>query len=239
MKKYFEVKDIGANDCAIKDVDIKSRTVTGYFSRFDNVDHDGDVIIQGAFTKTIKERGFEGKNSIVHLADHIMSTDNLMGKPKLFELRDGGYFETTFSKTTKANDVLQLYMDGVINQHSFGFKTIKAENKKGYREIQEVMIYEISTVVLGANSETPFTGFKSIDKPKLVSQYKSLVKAFENGLYSDDAFQLIEAQIKQLKEEIVQIEITEPERSSTQPTKSDNTSILLAMETLKINLSNI
>lgn len=242
MNKHFEVKNITQQDAAIKDVDLKSRTVTGYFSRFGNIDSDEDMIVPGAFTKTIKERGQDGKNVIIHLADHWMSTDNLLGKPKLFELRDGGYFETTFSNTTKANDILQLYEDGVINQHSFGFKTIKAENKKSYREIQEVMIYEISTVVLGANSETPFTGFKSLTKPQLITNYKTLKGAYDNGTYTDDTFMLLEAQLKQLEQEIVLksiSEATEPERSSTLPGKISSISLQAAMEQLKINLSNV
>ena len=36
----------------ISDVDVKKGIVTGYFSSFDNMDSDGDVIRKGAFTKT-------------------------------------------------------------------------------------------------------------------------------------------------------------------------------------------
>lgn len=237
--KNFEIKNISGG--VIKDVDQRSRTVTGYFSRFNNLDHDDDVIIYGAFTKTIKERGHEGKNVIVHLTDHWMVTDNLLGKPKLFELRDGGYFETTISNTTKGNDTLQLYADGVINQHSFGFKTIKSENKGKYREIQEVMIYEISTVVLGANEETPFTGFKSFSKEQLLTNYKTLRSAYDNGTYTDETFTLLEAQIKQFETEIALrsvLESTEPERSSTQPGNGGNLAVKAAIEAMKLNLTN-
>lgn len=204
----------------VKDVDIKSRTVTGYFSRFGNVDSDGDMIVPGAFVKTIKERGMEGKNLIVHLADHLLNTANLLAKPKLSEKADGGFFESTFTDTTKAIDVLKLYRDGVVNQHSFGFKTIKDQIKAGFREIQETMIYEISTVVLGANELTPFTGFKSLSKPQLIDQYKLLTKAFKDGDYTDDTFLILEAQIKQLEKDIIEkalTETTEPETVPTQP----------------------
>lgn len=249
MKKHFEYKNITSDDRdMIRDVDLKSRTVTGYFSRFNNKDYDDDVIVHGAFTKTIKERGYEGKNMIVHLADHYMSTDNVLAKPKLFELRDGGYFESRFSDTQKANDILTLYRDGVINQHSFGFKTIKSEKKKDYREIQEVAIFEISTVVLGANPETPFMGFKPGDEKSLLkqreslaNQYKTLTSAYHNGGYSDEVFPLLEAQIKQLEQDLAQIAITvpEPERSSTQPESIDIMSLQAAKEELFLNLLNI
>lgn len=245
MKRtYFEVKNIGISDNAIKDVDMKSRVISGYFSRFGNVDHDQDMIVHGAFTKTIKERGQEGTNEIVHLTDHWMSTDNLLGKPKLFELRDGGYFETRVSETQKGNDILTLYRDGVINQHSFGFKTIKSEDKKGYREIQEVKIFEISTVVLGANPNTPFTGFKSLQLEEMEQKLMTLENVFRNGTgYSDGMFQLMEAQIKQLEQEIlakVRNKQTEPERASTQSADDDILSLLAAgSDKLSLTLFNI
>jgi len=56
VRNYFEVKQSGT----VQDVDLKSRTVTGYFSKFDNIDSDRDMIVYGAFSKTIKERGQEG-----------------------------------------------------------------------------------------------------------------------------------------------------------------------------------
>lgn len=237
MRNYFEVKQNGT----VQDVDIKSRTVTGYFSKFDNIDSDGDMIVYGAFTKTIKERGQEGANLIVHLADHIFKTDSVLGKPKILELKGGGYFETTFSNTTKANDILLLYRDGVINQHSFGFQTIKSDSKKDYREIKEVKIYEISTVVLGANSQATFTGFKSFTKPELFTQYKTLKSAFDNGSYTDDTFQLLEAQLKQLEQEILAKTLTEPEpeRSSTQRDEFDIISLAAAKENLSLTFLNL
>jgi hypothetical protein len=38
----------------IKDVDVKTGTVTGYFSIFGNVDSDGDMIMPGAFKRTLE-----------------------------------------------------------------------------------------------------------------------------------------------------------------------------------------
>lgn len=227
--RYFEMKSVSKS---LDDVDVKNRIVTGYFSRFGNEDSDGDVIVAGAFKKTIRERGQDGRNLIVHLADHWMNTDHLLGKPKLYERKDGGYFETPFSDTQKCIDTLKLYRDGVLDQHSFGFRTTKWEEKKSYREIQEVMIYEISTVVLGANDNTPFTGFKSMTKPELHERYKTLSKAFYGGDYSDEVFPIIEAQIKQLEYEIAQLAIsdtTEPVRSTTQPELKEDDLLDLAI----------
>lgn len=242
MKQYFDVKSVSGSG-TIKDVDVKSRTVTGYFSRFGNIDSDGDLITYGAFTKTIKERGHEGSNQIVHIADHYPTTDNLLSKPKLYELRDGGYFESTITRTQKGDDILRQYADGLINEHSFGFKTLRAEDKKGYREIKEVIIYEISSVVFGANDQTPFTGFKSLPKPQLIDTYKKYLNAFRNGMYSDDTFHLLEAQIKQLEQDIALKSISEeedaPASSATRPEVVDNLLIKAAIGNLYLNLQEI
>ena len=63
----------------IKSVDMDRRMVEGYYSVFDFKDSDGDVIMKGAYEKTVRENGPGGKNRIMHLYQH----DPLMvlGKP--------------------------------------------------------------------------------------------------------------------------------------------------------------
>jgi HK97 family phage prohead protease len=217
MKRFYEVKTIELGETGIKDFDFKSRTVTGYFSRFGNVDHDGDMLMPGAFEKSIKERGAEGKNLIAHLADHTMNTDNLLAKPKLYEVADGGFFESTITDTTKGTDILKQYRDGLINQHSFGFKTLRKEEKAGYVAIKEVLLYEISSVPLGANDNTPFSGFKSMGKPELIDRYKLLQKCYRDGDYSDDLFPILDAQIKQVEQELLGLLIKEQDTETTAP----------------------
>jgi uncharacterized protein len=223
MKTFYEVKSIDLGDNGVKDFDFKSRTITGYFSRFGNIDHDKDMLMPGAFTKSIKERGSDGKNIIPHLADHQMNTTHLLAKPKLYEVADGGMFESVVTDTTKATDILKQYRDGLINQHSFGFKTLQKDAKQSHTEIKEVLLYEVSTVVLGANENTPFSGFKSMDKPQLMDRYNLLKKCFKDGDYSDEFFTVLDAQIKQIEKELFEIlmtETTEPV-TTTQPEVRD------------------
>lgn len=226
MKNFYEIKNIFSSDFQekgmIQDVDMKSRTVTGYFSRFGNKDHDGDIVMPGSLTKTISQRG--EKNLIPHILDHdIHITLKQLSKPKLYEKADGGFFESTITDTTNGIDTLKLYRDGVINQHSFGFKILQKEEKADVRYIKEVMLYEISTVTLGANSETPFTGFKSMGKKELVDRYNVLTKAFRDGDYTDETFTILDAQIKQIESDmaekylqLIEAETIEP-AAATQP----------------------
>jgi uncharacterized protein len=239
MKHFYEIKSIGMES----EVKMNSRTVTGYFSRFNNIDHDGDLIVSGAFKKTIKERGQDGANLIVHLTDHKMDTGSLLGKPKLSESYDGGIFETTISDTTKGNDILKLYRDGVINQHSFGFRTIKQSKREAYNEIQEAMIYEVSTVILGANQETPFTGFKGLKADDLIERYQTLKKAYYDGDYSDEVFPILNAQIKQIEQDMIQEFInlkvattdTQPDEiKAIEPLKEANEELYLGLKLLTL-----
>lgn len=215
MKPFYETKSIQAE---VKDFDFKSRTVTGYFSRFGNIDSDGDMLMPGAFLKSIKERGMEGKNIIPHISDHIMTLDNVLAKPKLYEVADGGFFESNISDTTKGIDRLKQYRDGLIDQHSFGFRTLRKLDRKDYTEINEVFLYEISSVVLGANENARFSGFKSMDKPQMIERYNLLVKCFRNGDYTDEYFQILEAQVKQMEREIVDLFIKEQTTPDTETT---------------------
>ena len=87
MKGLLEVKR--NNEKSVSDVDLKNRVVTGYLSSFDNVDHSGDIIVKGAYTKTLKER----RNEIVFLNQHRWEQPH--GKfAVLQEDQKGLYFES-------------------------------------------------------------------------------------------------------------------------------------------------
>lgn len=144
------------------DVDTASRTIVAYFSKFGNKDLDGDIILPGAFTKTIAERGPKGRNEIFHLFNHRSDLSNVLGKPKeLVEDAYGLKATTTFINTKEADAVLEGYASGVYNQHSIGYSVIKWQRNEIEQamELTELKLYEGSTVLWGANPETPFLGF--------------------------------------------------------------------------------
>jgi phage head maturation protease len=53
MDAILEYKSISGE---VKDLDTKNRIVTGYLSAFGNKDHVDDVVVKGAFSKTLSER---------------------------------------------------------------------------------------------------------------------------------------------------------------------------------------
>jgi uncharacterized protein len=198
MKGLIEYKSISAE---VKDVDTAKRVVTGYFSNFGNTDHDHDVILPGAYTKSVKERGPDGNNTIFFLNQHKWNQP--LGKPSVLrEDAKGLYFESTVTDTSYGRDALVLYEEGLVSEHSVGFVTLRSEGQKdGTRHLQEIYLYEGSAVTMGANSDTPFTGFKSRTIEESEQTVKSIVKLLRHGTLTDETFIQLEIALKQLQRE--------------------------------------
>ena len=197
MKGLLEFKSITAE---VKDIDTKKRIVTGYFSNFGNVDHDSDIILPGAFAKSIKERGPQGTNEIYFLNQHNWTQP--LGKPTVLQEDSKGlYFESTVTEASYGKDALILYEEGLVAQHSIGFVTKRAEPEGNTRLIQEVKLYEGSSVTRGSNELTPFTGFKSKSATELLADndatIKSIIKCLKRGDLTDETLQLLEIALKQ------------------------------------------
>lgn len=190
----------------VTDVDTKNGIVTGIWSAFNNMDYDDDIIRPGAFTKTIAERGPMGSKEIFFLNQHNWAQP--LGKPTLLQERaDGLYHETPVNdKTTYGKDAIELMAAGLVIQNSIGYQAMKWSNVvkedaqydwDTYREITEIKLYEGSCVTLGANDQTPFTGFKSLTESQINDQVSIMMKLLRNGTLSDETFALLEIGIKQ------------------------------------------
>jgi HK97 family phage prohead protease len=146
------------------------------------VDSDGDVMQRGAFTKTLSQNGTTGANRIWHLFNH--DTGKPIGKPTVLKEDEKGlYFETRFPDTVLANDILKLYQSGSITEHSIGFNIIQARNEGSYQLIQEVRLWEGSSVLWGANEYTPTTGIKAEEFAMKTNLLNELMR---NGTLSDE-----------------------------------------------------
>lgn len=207
MKGILELKNTGS----VSDVDVKSRIVSGYLSSFDNIDSDNDIIVKGAFQKSINERF----SSIFFLYQHDWSKP--LGKFKtLQEDQKGLYFEAEIVETSYGVDQLKLYESGLVNEHSIGFQTIKSDTAtSGTRTIKEVKLYEGSDVTLGANSQTPFTGFKSQTQQK--DAISKIVTLMKNGNLTDDTLIQLELALKMLQSEAYELGKTENTQSENEP----------------------
>lgn len=193
MKSLLTYKD--NNFGAVKDIDVKNRVVTGYLSTFDNIDRDNDVVLKGAFSKTLNER----RGEIFFLNQHNFAQPH--GKfSVLKEDSKGLYFESEpLIDTTYSNDAIKLYEAGIIEQHSIGFITIDKELKSGTRCLKELKLYEGSNVTIPSNDQAEFTGFKSMTLEDTNAKIGQIMKFFKKGTVTDGTFVLLELALKDLQ----------------------------------------
>lgn len=180
--------------------DMKQGIVSGYFAVFGNKDLDGDIIEPGAFTKTIMERGPQGKQLIKYLLDH--DKNKVVAKiTNLYEDNKGLRYEAKIGSHAAGQDFQKMIESELINQHSFGFRTIKEQFDQEAKAnlIKEVMMYEGSAVqFLGANPETTFIDLKSeADAFEYLTRLEKFVKTSDA---TDETLEKLENQLKSLLE---------------------------------------
>lgn len=237
MSKVIEFKDMNEN--GILDVDVPMRTVKAVWSKMGNVDLDNDIIVPEAYTKTLHESGPKGKNIVWSLVDHNASFKSALGKPtELYIEGDQLIAVTKIVDTQIGSDMIKFYNEGLINQHSIGYSTVKGDynTETGIRTIKELKLYEGSAVLWGANPETPTLGLsKSMTKVNenlsLVQRLERLTKAWKNGTFTDDSFSLLELEIKQIQLKID--ELTTQAAAKAAPEPEPNQSLIDAINYFK------
>ncbi len=238
---FYQVKNISDS---VKDVDSVSRRVKVVISQTGSKDFDNDVIDSGAYTKTLSERGPKGANLIWHLTDHNPSLKSAIGKFTELNLEGNDLVGITdIPNTTWGNDVLEFYKSGHINQHSIGFRTVKQEAAKDYNLIKEVVLFEGSAVLWGANPNTPTIEVgKSLEEKqnelnKLNNELSLLSKSIRDGRFTDESFELIEIRFKQVQERISQLFniLTQPVEKTVEPSEADKLKQAIKLINLKNN----
>lgn len=148
----MEYKSVG-----FKSEDIEGRTFRGYASTYDK-DLGGDIIVPGAFAKTLAERGQRVKVLWQH--------SEPIGRPvEMREDSKGLYVEALVSKTRLGDEALELMKDGVIDQMSIGYSVPAGKSESqtdGTRIIKELKLYEFSAVTFPMNEAAVITGVKTI-----------------------------------------------------------------------------
>ena len=195
----------------LSDYDEKNSIVKGYGSYFDNKDADDDVIMRGAYQKTIKENG----ERVKYLYQHNMMQP--IGKMnELYEDEKGLVFVAEVPKTQLGKDVIELMKAGVITENSVGILPIQKEDRGDYRELKEVKLFEISAVTLAANDQAKIMDVKGyIIIDDIYKRYDNLCKLIRKGNISDEMGYAIEGEIYKLKS--LFIDATQPVIETTEP----------------------
>lgn len=212
MDKVLNMYSLKSENTAIKDLDTGSRKVSMYLARFDLLDSDMDIIRRGAFAKSLQERGINSASNrkIAFLRYHDWQ------KPigKFLELREdefGLYAVAQLSESTDGMDAMADYKDGIIREHSIGFRYVKdkirfiedesMEDGDGYYEVNEVQLYEGSAVTFGANE---YTNVIEVSKSqgsedislKLHNEINTIANALSKGTGTDERLHSLEMRLK-------------------------------------------
>ena len=207
MNKIYEYKGV-AMPLEVKDVDSKQGIVTGYFSAFNSVDIDRDVIRKGAFAKTIRDNG--PKSSTPRIK-HLLNHDSSKPIALLQDLKEDDYgllYESKIGTHQLGKDFIQMVESGLVTEHSIGYTVVKRNQVGNWEdgkntavwELVEIKLYEGSSLTgWGANQNTPLLGMKGIaDVDKIYTRITNLEKFCRNTTASDECIELCLLEIKQL-----------------------------------------
>lgn len=141
--------------------------IEGYASTWHKVpDAYGDIVAKGAFANSLAKYEETGR-SIPFLWSHEMGTlKSYIGTCKADEDEVGLHFIATFDDTEEAQRVRQLYKDGRMSKFSFAYDTLDSatvtlEDGTKANELRELDIFEISAVLVPANSFAEVIDVKS------------------------------------------------------------------------------
>lgn len=140
----------------------------GYASVFGNVDEVGDVVMPGAFRKTIADWK-RAAQPMPLIADHQLSTEGVIGSiASLTEDRHGLRFKARFSRSDKAQRIRQDVLDGHYRGTSFTYEVIKSSPGRGSvagkavaRFLDELRLFEITLSPFPVNALAGLTGAKA------------------------------------------------------------------------------
>lgn len=161
----------------VKTIDLEKGQFTGYAAVFNNLDSYRDIIMPGAFAKTIQEFGSRVKVLWQH------NPDVPIGKPvSMTEDSKGLLVTAQISETTHGKDAMVLLRDGVINELSIGYSAIKEtfDKEQDIRYLNEVKLWEFSPVTWAANDLATVLAAKSLSIKDLSDEeIEILHKRFE------------------------------------------------------------
>lgn len=148
----------------------------GYGATFGNVDHGGDVILQGAFKNTLL------KNNVIPVLYQHNSREPVGVYTELKEDSHGLYVKGKLPKEDALvrDRIIPQMKVGSIAKMSIGYMVIDRVWEGEVRVLKEIDLYEISLVTFPMNDQANITGMKSaFGKENIEKNVKSIREAEE------------------------------------------------------------
>jgi HK97 family phage prohead protease len=141
--------------------------VSGYASTFDNVDRGGDVVLRGAFSKSLDRYKSTGRQIKLH---YQHDSNSIIGGIKANNAREdeiGLYVEAELNLgVEKGKEAYLLAKQGVLQDFSIGYSINdydleKAQDGMLNRRLKELELWEVSMVGEPMNPKAQITSIKS------------------------------------------------------------------------------
>lgn len=241
-----------------KEIDESSRIIKAILNTYDYFDFDADVLRVGSAKNSINQRGANSQATDKILYAKFHDLQQLPGKSlteqeTVINGKNVLYGEAKLIETPLGEETLIQYKEGIINQHSIGFKYLQLEyldnksegwskflntiinpedaEKVGYAyEVTEINLHEWSAVSFGANKLTEFLGTKGANKniqyQNLITKFDSLIKkANRRDKLNKKTFELQILQLKQMMYELITKEQEEKLICKNKPTLNQNSEV--------------
>lgn len=129
---------------------LSAREFEGYGSIFGNVDLGGDIVMPGAFKRSIAEQKAAGALPQMFW---MHQPDQVPGKwTDMQEDKRGLYVKGELADTQLGNEIHTLLKMKAVRGLSIGYQTIESEyDKEGNRKLKEIKLWEVSPVSLAMN----------------------------------------------------------------------------------------
>lgn len=170
IEKWYSGSKSGGKGMNFKEISVKANengTIEGYASTWDREpDSYGDIVKQGAFTKSLEKWKESGRNIPLLWAHGMSDIKAFIGTIiQIEEDEKGLHFVAKFDDTPEAQRVRELYKDGRLAKFSFAFEVKEAgpvtlDSGIKANELRELDIFEISCVTVPANSHAEVIDIK-------------------------------------------------------------------------------
>lgn len=148
----------------VKAADGDDGTFEALVSIFGNVDHAGDRVVKGAFTKSLQRWEESGDPIPVVFSHRWDDLDAHIGKVLEAEERDEGLWvkaQLDIADDPSAAKVHRLLKDRRIREFSFAYDVLDEKAQNGANELLELDVIEVGPTLKGMNPETVLIGAKN------------------------------------------------------------------------------
>ncbi len=228
------------------EVDESGRTVNVIGNTYFWLDKDFDVLIPGVAAKSITDRGPQSNlpGKIKHLSNHNLTKG--IGRPELIEETkldglDVLRMESFLIETADGEETLIKYKEGIIDQHSIGFRYLNLEFMESESEafddivkqlinpqdaidagfmwvVKEIELFEISSLDgFGSNRLTDLIAIKSDNKNVQYNNLITKLNSLHEKMRSGGDKELMKLQERQIKQMIYELYNPEPSIKDTPP----------------------